>query len=228
MTACERNGVVCILLRGQLTVRMPRLLARILKPFSQLLIRVASVRDPWERIDTAPRLRAYGSGARLEFDHYLRGDSAVAVESLEHLQDWLLGCEYAPDETLFAESDFWQHPSTFERMRAGDCEDFALWAWRKLIELGYDADFVAGYCVKDDDLDGRHAWVMVRREGVEYLFEPAARSKERMMFALDSVRDRYIPQFGADRHARRFAYAGYLLSLSKRSDTRREPAAPPT
>ena len=201
---------------------MPRFFARFLRPFSQLILRVASVRDPWERIDAAPRLRAYGSGARLEFEHYLRGESAVTVESLEHLQDWLLGCEYAHDEALFAEADFWQHPSTFERMRAGDCEDFALWAWRKLIELGYDADFVAGYCVKDDEVDGRHAWVMLRSEGVEYLFEPAARSREHMMVALDSVRHRYLPQFGADRTAKRFTYAGYLLHLEKRSDRRRD------
>jgi hypothetical protein len=45
---------------------------------------------------------------------------------------------------LFGEADFWQHPSTFERLRTGDCEDFAVWAWRKLIELGYDVDLVAG------------------------------------------------------------------------------------
>ena len=107
-------------------------------------------------------------------------------------------------------------------MRAGDCEDFALWAWRKLIELGYDADFVAGYCVKDDEVDGRHAWVMLRSEGVEYLFEPAARSREHMMVALDSVRHRYLPQFGADRTAKRFTYAGYLLHLEKRSERRRD------
>jgi predicted transglutaminase-like cysteine proteinase len=34
-----------------------------------------------------------------------------------------------------------EHPGAFERRRRGDCEDFALWAWRKLAEVGVDAEF---------------------------------------------------------------------------------------
>jgi hypothetical protein len=183
------------------------------------------VDDPWERLPNAPPLVAYGSGARLDFAKYLVGDSLVPVASLEDVQAWLLECRYEHDDVLFGETDFWQHPSTFERLRAGDCEDFAVWAWRKLVELGYDVDLVAGWCVNEGDLDGRHAWLLVRLEGSELLFEPAARARERMLRPLAEVRDQYIPQFGVDRSAKRFAFSGYLvgerLRLNEQASKRR-------
>ncbi len=189
------------------------------------MIRHIPVKDPWERLDTQPRLSAYGSGARLDFAAYLKGDSLVAVKSIEDVQDWLLGCQYEQDDVLFGEPDFWQHPSTFERLRAGDCEDFAVWAWRKLIELGYDVDLVAGWCVREGELDGRHAWLLFRRDGVEFLFEPVARDRQRMLRPLAEVRDDYVPQFGVDRRAHRFAFSGYILGeqrrLAKRTAKRR-------
>jgi hypothetical protein len=202
-----------------------RALAKVIRPLWEFVIRRLPVYDPWERVDTQPRLSAYGSGARLDFAAYLKGDSLVPVTSLEEVQDWLPGCRYEHDEVLFGESDFWQHPSTFERLRAGDCEDFAVWAWRKLIELGYDVDLVAGWCVCDGKLDGRHAWLLFRRDGIEYLFEPVARDREQMLRALPAVRDAYVPQFGVDRHAMRFSFAGYLVGeqrkLAERARTRR-------
>ncbi len=158
----------------------------------------------------------YGAGARLEFAEYLRGDSKVSVGSLAEIQSWLLGCAYQSDEALFAESDFWQHPVTFERLRAGDCEDFALWAWRKLVELGYDVDFVVGYRLDEGALRDRHAWLMLRMEDVEHVFEPAMRTREGMIRPLSEVRDQYIPEFGADRTGKRLAFIGYFLGQQKR------------
>jgi hypothetical protein len=137
------------------------------------------------------------------------------VGSLEEVQDWLLECRYESDEALFAEADFWQHPATFEHLRAGDCEDFALWAWRKLIELGMDADVVAGYTLEDGELAGRHAWIVFRQAGLEYLFEPAYRDKARMIRPLAEVRQNYLPQFGVDSTGRRFGFSGYV-SVEKR------------
>lgn len=99
-----------------------------LRPLFRFLVRVVPADDPWERIAVNPPLREYGSGARLDFAKYLTGESMVHVKSMEEIQDWLRGCEYQKDETLFNEPDFWQHPNTFERLRVGDCEDFAVWA----------------------------------------------------------------------------------------------------
>jgi hypothetical protein len=187
-------------------------LALLLRPLFRALARAFPVKDPWERHDVQPRLTMYGSGARFDFDHYLRGASIVTVSSVQELQDWLLACRYESDEKLFSEPDFWQHPATFEQLRAGDCEDFALWAWRKLIELGVDADFVTGYCLRDGQLDGRHAWVLYREGGVEFLLEPVCRTPEKMIQPLSQVRDSYLPQFGTDRRGKRFSFSGYLVS----------------
>ena len=202
-----------------------RFLARLVRPLWEFAVRQIPIDDPWERSTTKPRLRNYGSGARLDFSEYLKGESIVPVTSLAEVQDWLLGCRYEHDEVLFGESDFWQHPSTFERLRTGDCEDYAVWAWRKLIELGYDVDLVAGYCLRDGQLDGRHAWLLVRLDGVEHVFEPVAK-REWMIRPLTECRDEYVPQFGVDRSAQRFVFSGFLLSEQKRIAARKRSPPP--
>lgn len=193
-----------------------RIVGFMLRPLWGALIRLMPDGDPWERVNIAPRLDMYGSGARLEFSRYLQGSSRVTVASIDDVQDWLLGCRYERDEALFAEPDFWQHPTTFEHLRAGDCEDFALWTWRKLIELEVDADFITGYSLTGGELAGRHAWVVFREGGSEFLFEPVARDKARMIRPLAEVRHEYLPEFGADRTARRFAFTGYLMGTKRR------------
>lgn len=189
-----------------------RALLRPLRPLQRLLLRTIPVRDPWERIDFASPLAAYGGGARLDFADYLQGASTVPVSSLDDICTWLLGCTYVRDEVLFHEPDFWQHPNTFERLRAGDCEDFAIWAWRQLVELRYDADLVAGYCLINGALAGRHVWVLLRENDGVSLFEPVAREPNRMIRPLSEVRDRYLPEFGVDRQAKRFTFDGALLA----------------
>lgn len=192
--------------------RLRRLLHRLLQPVWKLALRHLSVEDPWERFTVTPRLELYGSGVRHDFRHFLDGESAVSVGSLDEILDWLLGCRYESDERLFHEADFWQHPTTFERLRAGDCEDFALWAWRKLIELGYDAELITGRCTPNP-MESRHAWVVFRRDGQEYLLEAVGRERERMVRPLAEVRREYIPEFGVGPTCRRFAFTGYLLSV---------------
>ena len=171
--------------------------------------------DQWERIDIKVPLREYGSGARLDFAQYLTGESIVTVGSFGGIREWLSHCNYLSDDILFNERDFWQHPSTFERLRAGDCEDFAVWAWRKMLELGMDADLVAGYSVANGELDGRHAWVVFRDNAEAYVFEPARGIQESAVRSLDDAKGDYIPEFGVDRHAKRFAYAGYFTVQKK-------------
>ena len=144
-----------------------RILAFLSRPFLRMILRYLPLDDPWERFKVQPALRHFGPGARQEFEWYFEGESAISVSNLDEIMDWLEGCEYASDSHLFQEPDFWQHPRTFEHMRQGDCEDFALWAWRKLIELGYEADLVGGYCLPLSEQDSRHAWIVFRRDGME-------------------------------------------------------------
>lgn len=184
----------------------------------RLLMRIIPVDDPWERIDIKVQATAFGSGSRRDFGWYFEGESTVKVESFDDIHRWLRDCRYARDREVFVEGDFWQHPCTFERLRQGDCEDFALWAWRKLLELGYEAFFVVGRHGTDPMTDLplarfiAHAWIVFRRNGATYVYEPTMRDREQAVQLLDMVRHHYVPELGVGRERRPFAYAGYLLA----------------
>ena len=173
-------------------------------------MRALPLDNPWERFASPVPLSVYGMGARREFRWYFEGQSIVEIQSIEEIQDWLLGCQYASDPDLFQEDDFWQHPCTFEQLRKGDCEDFALWAWRKLVRLGYQAEFVAGH-FRCSDTDHSHTWLPFEKDGALYLFDPSIREHRHMIRPLDAVCHDYIPEVSIDQHFTRYVYAGYYL-----------------
>jgi hypothetical protein len=88
---------------------------------------------------------------------------------LSDLRRFLAGCEYVSDEVQFGERDYWQPPEQFEESKKGDCEDFALWAWRQLLHMKYPARFALGSASRYGD---GHAWVTFQRDGKTYLLEP--------------------------------------------------------
>jgi len=165
----------------------------------------------------------FGDGARHGFDWVFEGDSAIAVASLDDILEWLAGCHYESDTSLFRESDYWQHPHTFEQLRRGDCEDFALWAWRKLIEIGIDADLVIGRRVPPGAENSRHAWILFRHGNEEFLFEPVIRDRNVAVRRVSAVRMEYIPEFGVARDRQRFVFAGYAYFLQNRHLARVSP-----
>ena len=196
-------------------------LTKVLSPLARLLRGRAPARDPWERYDYHVPPTAFGSGNRHDIAWYFEGDSTVRVSSLDEIQDWLLGCEYVDDTALFNETDFWQHPRTFEQLRRGDCEDHALWAWRKLIELGADADLVTGSVLQSSEATverGGHAWILVREREETFVFETVAKSKARMLRPLVEVRDHYRPEYGVDRERRYYAFYGALVAFNEAKD----------
>lgn len=180
---------------------------RALERMRQQLAESARRGDPWERLHAVPARQA-GTGSLHEFTWYLEGDSTVAVTSVEELCNWLLGCEYAHDRELFNEDDFWQHPSTFERLRSGDCEDHAIWAWRKLRELGIEAELMFGIWRQGDKEPGGHAWVRFMDGNDEYVLESVGASSGRMLHRFDDVRNQYVPHMGVDCQCRVYAYGG--------------------
>jgi hypothetical protein len=193
----------------------------LLGPLMHLALRVIPAGDPWRRFGPPVPLSLYGTGSQRDFGWYLEGESRVKVESVEEIQDWLLGCEYVDDKELFHEHDFWQHPRTFEHLRRGDCEDHALWAWRKLVELGLDAELVSGRQLSKAGVNepgSGHVWVVFTRGDETIVFETVAKTKEGMLWPLDEVRSRYRPEVGVNGVRKRFAYHGYLLSLKERRD----------
>jgi len=191
-----------------------------IRPAWRLVLRVMPADDPWQRVEYRVPVSRYGAGSTHDFSWYFEGQSLVDIRTLDELRDWLVGCEYMQDPELFHEADFWQHPRTFEQLRRGDCEDHALWAWRKLLELGYDADLVSGRCLpwQPGDAEGErgHVWVVFRRDGQTYLLEAVSKSRERIIRSLDEARAEYRPEYGVDRQRRRFAFNGVIHTMRER------------
>ncbi len=189
-----------------------RVVRFLLSPLIRLFIRHMPVEDPWEQVTDWVKVDALASGSRHLFSWYLEGKSTVAVTSVDEICDWLSGCQYVSDPVLFHEPDFWQHPLTFEQLRKGDCEDYALWAWRKMLELKIDARFVVGDWLSNEGRDwGGHAWVEFVAGSKQMHLEPVRRDRARMVQPLDSVRSEYVPHFTVNSTLKPYANAGLIL-----------------
>lgn len=170
--------------------------------------------DLWEWRHQNIPLRFYGGGAEHAFDHYFTRVSRVDVSSVEEIINWLLDCQYVADSVQFNKRDHWQHPVDFEHTRQGDCEDFALWAWRKLVELGYEAEFMVGKWVRGERI-GTHAWVLLEHNGERFLFESTGRARERVLRPYEEAYLHYIPFASVDRALRKKVYNGLVHWIMK-------------
>ena len=122
------------------------------------------------------------------------------------------------DDQLFNEIDFWQHPRTFEHLRKGDCEDHALWAWRKLVELGHRAEFFVGqWLAGGGATHSRHAWVVFECNGEHVLLEATSKDQASMIRPLRDARAEYSPHFSVDHLFTMRSHGGYLLYLKERA-----------
>ena len=106
-------------------------------------------------------------------------------------------------------------------LRRGDCEDFALWAWRKLAEVGIDAEFYVGRVICEDrpERDRQHAWVVYRLDGTAFLFEPAAQIPSQMIRPLTDAMGEYVPHFAVNHRFDTNAFVG-CASDSQRAGAR--------
>lgn len=170
-----------------------------------LLAHSIKLKDRREKKYKAIPLVQFGSGSIHEFSRYLERQSDASITSVEDICRWLQTCEYVRDPHLFQQNDFWQHPLDFEQHRRGDCEDHALWAWRKLIELGLEADFVVGHAGPE-----RHAWVTFKQQGKEYLLETTLKY-DKMVYLLETTQPSYRPDIGVDRHLRTYQYCDQTI-----------------
>jgi hypothetical protein len=192
-------------------------LRRLVAPFRHFWARLFQRESAWDRLAIRVPPSVFGPGSTHPFAEYFQGQSSVTVKSIDDIVAWLRTCTYVTDDELFHERDVWQHPHSFETLRRGDCEDFALWAWRKLAEIGIDAEFVVGRVLCDDfpEIDRQHAWVVYRVDDMEFLFEPAARDRGRMIQPLVEAMDRYVPYFAVNREFATSAFAGCVLDASR-------------
>jgi hypothetical protein len=190
-------------------------LRRLLSPFLSLAASFVGQASTWDRVPMRVPEVAFGPGSRQPFAEYFEGASGVTVQSIDDIVAWLQTCEYVSDAELFHERDVWQHPAAFEQRRRGDCEDFALWTWRKLAEVGIDAEFCVGRVICDDrsDRSRQHAWVIYRLDGAAFLFEPAARTRSSMIRPLADAMADYVPHFAVDHRFDTTAFAGCAIDV---------------
>ncbi len=195
--------------------------------------------DPWVRLEhdefgRDPTPHFFGAGAVRPFQWYLEGPSEVAPATLDELLEWLMACEYVHDSVLFQVEDYWQHPRTFEQLRKGDCEDHALWAWRKFHELGLDTELVVGRSrsAASSDEFGGHAWVHVNNGNHVLVIETTCKDKDGMVLTLEDARDHYRPHVSIDGKLRGRMYGGLpqtvLEAKRAKKEARREPPRPPS
>jgi predicted transglutaminase-like cysteine proteinase len=113
----------------------------------------------------------------LPFGRFFSQPLGHKCASIENVRSFLRTCRYASDQRLFGKEDYWCPPEEFERLRRGDCEDFALWTWRQLLALGYEVRFVGGSAGFYGD---GHAWLTVKIGTQHYMLEPQARRSEKL------------------------------------------------
>jgi hypothetical protein len=100
---------------------------------------------------------------------YVSQPLSLQCGTIGDVRKFLADCKYVSDKELFGKRDYWQPPEEFEKRQKGDCEDFALWTWRQLLQMGYDARFVGGRAGR---YGSGHAWVEYVQNGKWYLVEP--------------------------------------------------------
>jgi hypothetical protein len=195
-------------------------LYRLLRPLFVRALDYVPLKDSWEQWSQRIPPWAYSRGGSLhEFSWYFQAESAVRVTSIEDICAWLLACEFVSDQELFGQKDFWQHPCEFEKLRKGDCDDHALWAWRKLSELGYITELVVGRRLEaSGEWDG-HAWVQCSPTGEQMVLEAAEKDPARMLRPLTEVKRVLRPHFAVRSDLHQTAFEGYMHSV--REDARR-------
>ncbi len=174
-----------------------RVVETLQRPFYWFLLQTTQD-NCWQKYACRVPLHVYGAGSRKCFSWYLDGEIDTGHMEIDDMKLWLQRCKYVSDSELFDERDVWQHPVTFERLRKGDCEDFSLWTWRKLVEQGVEAEFCAGWSVHPGEEYHGHAWVLYNIDRQTYLFDPVAQSKTSMVRPLQDVSHWYVPQVSID------------------------------
>jgi predicted transglutaminase-like cysteine proteinase len=74
--------------------------------------------------------------ATFPMGRYVSQPLSVNCRTIKELRKFLNGCKYVSDEEQFDRKDYWMPPEEFEKSKKGDCDDFALWTWRQLLETG--------------------------------------------------------------------------------------------
>ena len=200
---------------------------RLIWPTIKLAWRYLDSEDVWTVADAPVPNEMFGTGCQHDFPWYFEGKTAVPIGSVTDITTWLAGCVSASDADIFQLPDFWQHPRTFEQIRRGDCEDHALWAWRKLIELGLPSELMVGSWLKGrTEGEGGHTWIAFHDGSQRFLLEPVEKDPSQAVKRFAEARQDYVPHLSIDGRFRRRMYGGLLhWFLEARAKKRAKAAA---
>ena len=159
----------------------------------------------YNKSQTPIRYDLFGTGSHRPMNEYLEDKTAVSVNSLEEIQSWLQSCKYERDINQFKKEDHWLLPSEFEKLKVGDCEDHALWAWQKLHKLGISAEFVTGVMLTHKNELGGHAWVMFRQDNKQFVLETVDKAGS-MLYPWEEAKKKYHPGLSIDHALNTYHY----------------------
>jgi glycosyltransferase involved in cell wall biosynthesis len=131
---------------------------------------------------------------------YLSQKLSNNFNDINELRNFLCTCRYNSDEEQFGKEDYWLFPEEFEKCKKGDCEDFALYTWRQLIEMGIKSRFVVG---KAGRYGSGHAWVTMEKDGKSFLCEPLACAFKKLP-RLSMIR--YVPEISVEFNEGKISY----------------------
>ena len=162
----------------------------------------------WHQLQIVVPYRKFGLGSVRPFSWYFEGESSVKLKKYSEVFKWLTKCKYKKDAALFGRPDVWQHPLDFEKLQKGDCDDHALWAWRKLIELDIEARFVCGSWKERDKLIP-HAWVIFKKPEKKswHIIECTAKNSKQMFLTEKEAENKYFPELSVDKDYKTYRFA---------------------
>ena len=138
-----------------------------------------------------PDQRRHGLRSTAPFGRYISQPLSVHCTSMEELRQFLSKCKQVSDQAQFGKPDFWQPPDEFEQTRKGDCDCFALWTWRQLVEMGIsNARFVTGRVGR---FSAGHAWVTFEQDGRTFILDPTKAILGKTLPRLSTLS--YVPRF---------------------------------
>jgi hypothetical protein len=141
---------------------------------------------------------------------YVSQPLTIECKTMHEVREFLAECKYVSDKELFGKDDYWQPPEDFEKRKKGDCEDFALWTWRQLLNMGYDARFIGGSCGRYGE---GHGWVEYFQNGKCFLVESLRCSIGETMPRLSTIR--YEPKLSVSWDGKTLKYFAHKKPESR-------------
>ena len=79
--------------------------------------------------------RRRGPHPTFPMGRYVSQPLTIKCANLAELRGFLITCTAISDKEQFDKPDYWQPPEDFEKTKKGDCDCFALWTWRQMLQM---------------------------------------------------------------------------------------------